>query len=888
MLLNRNIQGIPLLKTRNKNKINQHKTKSRLLFSALTVAMCSSFSMTALAGQGIEVNGNSATLFFDDEGWRGNWNYLCINDNCVTGAKNGARWERDISSLGITVGTTYSISLKIDDAATGQYLSPTFSVEATSAGSAPVPTSTPTPAPQTPTPTPTPTPVVTPAPTATPIATPTPVPSTPVPTPPPATPAPTATPQPATPTPTPAETPNPDQEFGIDESAGVIYVLDQNYSGGFAFGCVNDNCTPASLNNGRWERSLASVASGSYTGSFKIQDNSRGEINPSFDFTWTNPNPGNNGSTPPAGNPNPGNNGQPSGCEGFDCLDWTTNSHPGDRVGPAPRSDRPDALATPVNGAQPTNRGFAFDIDGNTLTWRWGPQNYPVGTPGNIGYTRTAGDSDLEMHCSEDDNLTFKMTQLSNGTATIPCSGTYTYFFRYKHPLALNNDPATAWIYTALFTTAERVNVTNYTPFTDGSSNWMRWRHPVAHDGCTAAVSDACHNNSLLRHLDRYLIWFDDSPGNVMLNQNIDAGMKRVEAARHHAGVNNAQQQFTYNQGSGFGNEFSYGQVIQFEITSETPQTSQVYNDFSYYTVGLGWGNYGDPRLNSAGRAGTTMVFSDGGQETASEYNATFTQPMVTVHDEGLMNDFIVGHHLFHGIDPQVLRGAHDSVKIGDRTCGDCHFRDGRGSEIIETTRGPRLPPPVYGVKLLEAIEGQQGFGWNASEPTVADQVRAALVSDHNVDPDELPGRVLEAITNYVEVLTVPNRKPGTYDQAGISEGEVAFSEVGCNSCHTPSQKTRSDAASWVSDVTIKAYTDMKVWNVNGGNFRTPPLWGLGHNIDILNRNGRAVLFLHDGSATSIEEAIQAHSGDAASSRSAYNGLSSSEKQNLVKFVESL
>ena len=576
----------------------------------------------------------------------------------------------------------------------------------------------------------------------------------------------------------------------------------------------------------------------------------------------------------------------------FPLLDWTTNSHPGDRVGPPPRSNRPDALPTPIKGVAPASRGFAFDIDGNTLTWRWGVLNETPEDSLSPNWNRTAGDSDLEMHCSEDNNLTFKKAgPMTNGTLTIPCSGTYTYFFRYRHMFAMNNDPATSWLYTALFTTASTIDPNNYQPFQDGSSNWMRWRHPLAHDGCTAAVSDACHNNSLLRHLDRYLIWFDDAPGNVQMSAQIDAGIKFTDAHRNLDAKPNAQPQYGFRATNGsFGNTFGYGQVIQFEITSETPQTSQVYNDFSYYTVGLGWGNYGDPRLNSAGRAGTTMILNDAVATTESEYNARFTQPMVTLHDEGLMNDFIIGHHLFHGINPKSRLGAHDEVKIGDRSCGNCHFRDGRGSEVINTPRGPRLPPPVYGVKLLEAIEGREaGFRWDGKVNTVAEQILNAIREDHKVNPDHLPDRVIETITNYTEVLTVPNRVPGTYDQPGISEGEVAFTDVGCASCHTPVQRTSKNAKeSYVRDIVIRPYTDMKFWNVNGDRFRTAPLWGLGHNLDLLRRNGRAALFMHDGSATSIEEAIQKHDGDAANSRSAYNSLSGAQKTNLRNFVKSL
>ena len=579
----------------------------------------------------------------------------------------------------------------------------------------------------------------------------------------------------------------------------------------------------------------------------------------------------------------------------FSYLDFTTNSHEGyvhfgEHVGPTPRIDRPDALATPIYapGAEPAPRGFLFRIDGQTLTWEWGSNNIPQGTPGDVGFTRTAGDSSLEMHCSEDGNQTFKVAYLSNGSLTIPCSGDYTYWFRYKHPLALSSLEGTDWLHTALFTTEETVDPFNYTPFEDGSANWMRWRHPVAHDGCTAAVSDACHNNSVLRDLDRYTIWFNDAPGNTALNHTASGGILRVEAARHHAGNSNGQQQFTYNQGTGFGGEFSYGQVIQFEITALAG--SQVYNDFSYYTVGLGWGSYGDPRLNMAGRAGTTMIIAGApGADIYDEQEAIFTQPLVTVHQETLMNDFIVGHHLFHGIDPQTRLGNHDQVKIGERSCGNCHFRDGRGSEVINTPRGPRLPPPVYGVKLLEWMEGREaGFRWDGQVATVEEQIRNAFREDHGVNPDHLPPRVLETIVNYTEVLTVPNRRPAVYDDPSVARGDVVFNEIGCGGCHQPEARTRADAPTHLRNINIRPYTDMKLWDLGEGDFRTPALWGLSHNLTLLESRGREVRFMHDGASPNIEDAISRHNGTGASSKSAYNALSSSDKKAVVDFVKSL
>ena len=686
----------------------------------------------------------------------------------------------------------------------------------------------------------------------------------------------TNTPDPVvTNTPDPVVTPDPgngNEDFGYESNGLIWFKAQPNWpTSGTFYSCrdLEQDCYPAELNNGRWERVHGNLTQGStYTAQLKVPGFGADQF-PQYQYTWDYPTIG-DGNTG-GGNPGGGGNPPPTGCTGLGCLDWTSNSLlSGKGFGPGPRANAPDALSTPTNGASPTSHGFAFDLNGSTFSWRWGDL-----------IIKGAGDSGLQVWCSTDGGLTYDSANFSGGTATAPCSGNFDYFFRYLHPThSLNNNPAHQWIYTGPFTTAgSRVNPNGYASFTDGSSNWMRFRHPISQDGTTAAVLDAQHNNDLLRNLDRYNIWVNDSPGNVQFNLEVAGSVLRNEALRNTAGGPNGQQFFAVNQNPGFGNTFSYGQVIQFEVTAIAGASgAQTYNDFSYYTVGLGWGNYGDLRLQSAGKAGTTMILSDGGAYSDLEYNATFTQPLVTLHSEVDMDDFILGHHLFHGIDPNAQGStAFDVVKMGDRTCGDCHFRDGRGDEVIQTPRGPRLPPATYGTGLLLAIQGREvGLTWDGRDNTMEERVRNALIEDHGIDVSDLPDeRIFDLLVHYTEVLTVPDRNPAATDDPQINAGHDAFMAAGCGDCHTPVQTTSSSNDAY-DGLTIRPYTDMKLWNLGEGNFRTAPLWGLGHNINLLQRNGRQVLFMHDGASTSINGAVQRHNGSAAASKAAYNSGNSS------------
>jgi CxxC motif-containing protein (DUF1111 family) len=118
--------------------------------------------------------------------------------------------------------------------------------------------------------------------------------------------------------------------------------------------------------------------------------------------------------------------------------------------------------------------------------------------------------------------------------------------------------------------------------------------------------------------------------------------------------------------------------------------------------------------------------------------------------------------------------------------------------------------------------------------------------------------------------------------------------------CHTPTLTTGNSTVAALRNQTVNLFSDILVHamgpgladnivqgGAQGDEFRTAPLWGLGQRI----------FFLHDGRATDLIQAIQAHSsaGDTNLGPSEanavidnFNKLPEGKKQDLLNFLRSL
>jgi CxxC motif-containing protein (DUF1111 family) len=131
-----------------------------------------------------------------------------------------------------------------------------------------------------------------------------------------------------------------------------------------------------------------------------------------------------------------------------------------------------------------------------------------------------------------------------------------------------------------------------------------------------------------------------------------------------------------------------------------------------------------------------------------------------------------------------------------------------------------------------------------------------------------------------------------------VKAGEQIFARIGCAGCHVPTLKTGASDIAVLNEVEFHPYTDLLLHDMGAelddkytegsaktAEWRTTPLWGVGLSAQ---SQGGAATYLHDGRARTLPEAIQAHGGEASRSRTRFNALTGSEKQQLITFLQSL
>jgi CxxC motif-containing protein (DUF1111 family) len=162
-------------------------------------------------------------------------------------------------------------------------------------------------------------------------------------------------------------------------------------------------------------------------------------------------------------------------------------------------------------------------------------------------------------------------------------------------------------------------------------------------------------------------------------------------------------------------------------------------------------------------------------------------------------------------------------------------------------------------------------------------------------DP-EVATQTVHDVVFYLKTLKAPLRR--NEEDPDVFAGEQIFAQINCATCHTPTLQTGISPIGVLSNKKFYPYTDLLLHDMGSelddnytegfaltSEWKTPPLWGLGLSED---SQGGSYFLLHDGRATSIEEAILLHGGEAEKSKTDYTQLSETEKQQLIMFLESL
>ncbi|HEY8277019.1 MAG TPA: di-heme oxidoredictase family protein [Methyloceanibacter sp.] len=217
-------------------------------------------------------------------------------------------------------------------------------------------------------------------------------------------------------------------------------------------------------------------------------------------------------------------------------------------------------------------------------------------------------------------------------------------------------------------------------------------------------------------------------------------------------------------------------------------------------------------------------------------------------------------------------------------------------------------------------------FGWKAGVPTIRQQTAEAAAGDIGLSTTLMPFPSGDCTDAEKECMNAPNGNSSAYqnvelgdelfnlvvfyshnlavparrnaDDKEVLEGKELFHMAGCAKCHQPSFVTGElKGQPHLSNQKIWPYTDMLLHEMgegladnrpegaaSGTEWRTAPLWGVGLTEKV---NGHT-LFLHDGRARNIKEAILWHGGEAETSRDAFAKLSKEDRERLIAFVNSL
>jgi CxxC motif-containing protein (DUF1111 family) len=282
--------------------------------------------------------------------------------------------------------------------------------------------------------------------------------------------------------------------------------------------------------------------------------------------------------------------------------------------------------------------------------------------------------------------------------------------------------------------------------------------------------------------------------------------------------------------------------------------------------------------------------------------------------------DAVIQERVLGGNEVRTFRTSLNTLGDGFVECVDSNTFVAISNGQPQGMRGQFIEVPV-----LEAGGLTRGgrFGWKNQHASLVSFSADAYLNEMGitsplqpkdntsngrpVDPfDQVPdpeddGEDVEVFASFMRATKAPPRDEELAATPDAQAGSVLFDKVGCQICHVRNMTTLP-AGSVINrgaftvpvalgDKTFHPFSDFLLHNVgtgdgivqNGGQstrnkLRTAPLWGV-------RTRGR---LMHDGATVNRNEAILRHAGEATSVINNYRNLTTTQKNQLITFLNSL
>lgn len=256
---------------------------------------------------------------------------------------------------------------------------------------------------------------------------------------------------------------------------------------------------------------------------------------------------------------------------------------------------------------------------------------------------------------------------------------------------------------------------------------------------------------------------------------------------------------------------------------------------------------------------------------------------------------------------PALGEGVHAGARLAPPLFGKGAFDDVPDEAIL--MRAAANAHNGGGVKGRANVtpRGIGRYGWKAAQVTLEEQVAHAFAFDIGLSSPKQPLPYGDCTKLETDCLALPNGESPLFEgheissvmlgvvatylktlrARSLSEPPAVFAAAGCAACHSPTLTIRDGRQ-------IPAFTDLLLHDmgpalddgvgepgVKSSEWRTAPLIG-GH----LRPEQRR--YLHDGSAATVEEAVEKHCGEADHSRNLFEALTPDDKKRLVDYVNGL